>query len=49
MFCVFIDNKNTSFQFVNESNENNNLEDGQSRDSSSETNTEPGILKIEVI
>nr|XP_012140693.1 PREDICTED: uncharacterized protein LOC100881202 isoform X1 [Megachile rotundata]XP_012140694.1 PREDICTED: uncharacterized protein LOC100881202 isoform X1 [Megachile rotundata] len=41
------ENNNNALRFVNESNENNNLEDGQSRDSSSETNTEPGILKIE--
>ncbi|KOC66267.1 Protein FAM179B [Habropoda laboriosa] len=34
-------------RFVSEPNEKNNLEDEQSRDSSSETNTEPGILKIE--
>ncbi|XP_033322844.2 uncharacterized protein LOC117218507 isoform X2 [Megalopta genalis] len=31
----------------NESNESNTMEEGQSKDSSSETNTEPGILKIE--
>ncbi|XP_029050430.2 TOG array regulator of axonemal microtubules protein 1 isoform X2 [Osmia bicornis bicornis] len=41
------ENNNNPLRFVNESNENNNLEDGQSKDSSSETNTEPGILKIE--
>ncbi|CAL7945263.1 unnamed protein product [Xylocopa violacea] len=35
-----------TLRFVNEAN-GNNLEDGQSRDSSSETNMEPGILKIE--
>ncbi|XP_034195468.2 uncharacterized protein LOC117611587 isoform X1 [Osmia lignaria lignaria] len=41
------ENNNNPLRFVNESNENNNLEYGQSKDSSSETNTEPGILKIE--
>ncbi|CAK9804588.1 TOG array regulator of axonemal microtubules protein 1 [Anthophora plagiata] len=40
------DNDN-AVRFVSEHSENNNLEDQQSRDSSSETNTEPGILKIE--
>ncbi|XP_076664822.1 uncharacterized protein LOC143367135 isoform X3 [Andrena cerasifolii] len=34
-------------RFISESNGSNNLEDGQSKDSSSETNTEPAILKIE--
>ncbi|XP_078043188.1 uncharacterized protein LOC144473288 isoform X2 [Augochlora pura] len=41
----FVNNCNES----NESNESNTVEEGQSRDSSSETNTEPGILKIEIV
>ncbi|XP_050491068.1 uncharacterized protein LOC126873833 [Bombus huntii] len=45
--AIQIEENDNALRFVNESNENNNLEDGQSRDSSSETNTEPGILKIE--
>ncbi|XP_031847953.1 uncharacterized protein LOC116433699 isoform X1 [Nomia melanderi] len=42
----FVDESNGSNE-SNESNESNTVEEGQSRDSSSETNTEPGILKIE--
>ncbi|XP_053995413.1 uncharacterized protein LOC128885405 [Hylaeus anthracinus] len=38
---------NNACRFINDSNGSNTLDDGQSRDSSSETNTEPGILKIE--
>ncbi|XP_076646829.1 uncharacterized protein LOC143355670 isoform X2 [Halictus rubicundus] len=41
----FINDSNGS----NESNESNTVEEGQSKDSSSETNTEPGILKIEIV
>ncbi|XP_015436767.1 PREDICTED: uncharacterized protein LOC107192087 [Dufourea novaeangliae] len=37
----------SEFNESNESNESNTAEEGQGRDSSSETNTEPGILKIE--
>ncbi|XP_060819750.1 uncharacterized protein LOC132909151 isoform X2 [Bombus pascuorum] len=45
--AIQIEENDNALRFVDESTENNNLEDGQSRDSSSETNTEPGILKIE--
>lgn len=38
---------NDNLRFFNEPNENNDLENGQNKDSSSETNTDPGILKIE--
>ncbi|PBC32264.1 hypothetical protein APICC_05479 [Apis cerana cerana] len=38
---------NDNLRFFKESNENNDLENGQNKDSSSETNTDPGILKIE--
>ncbi|XP_076303071.1 uncharacterized protein LOC143221512 isoform X2 [Lasioglossum baleicum] len=41
----FINDSNGS----TESNESNTVEEGQSKDSSSETNTEPGILKIEMV
>ncbi|XP_043259645.1 uncharacterized protein LOC122401523 isoform X1 [Colletes gigas] len=42
------DDDDNTHRFINESNVSNTLlDDGQSRDSSSETNTEPGILKIE--
>ncbi|XP_076231349.1 uncharacterized protein LOC143177360 [Calliopsis andreniformis] len=41
------ENDDDSHRFVSEPNGSNIVEDGQLRDSSSETNTEPGILKIE--
>lgn len=47
--CAPVVNQCVSLQFVSEPNENKEPEDEQCRDSSSETNMEPGILKIEVI
>ncbi|XP_043522349.1 uncharacterized protein LOC122535154 isoform X2 [Frieseomelitta varia] len=45
--AIQMEENDNILRFVSETNGNNNFEDGQSKDSSSETNTEPAIIKIE--